>query len=89
MLFFLWKKVKKNFQNFEKNENFEKKESIFQLRKRKKENSTNAKKRKCRTRNHKETTFFFFEIFERRAKENRDNDLRHLARTRALSIQPM
>ena len=80
------KKISKIFEIFEKNE---KKESNLQLRKRKKENSTNAKKRKCRTRNHKETTFFFFEIFERRAKEKRKGDLRHLARTRTLSMQPM
>ena len=61
----------------------------FATEKEKKRELDECEKEKKRTRNHKETTFFFFEIFERRAKEKRKGYLRHLARTRALSIQPM
>ena len=79
-------KRQKNFQKFWKKW---KKGIDFATQKEKKKEPTNAKKRKWRTRNHKETTFFFFEIFERRTKEKRKGYLRHLARTRTLSMQPI
>ena len=76
-------KSQKNFQNFEK------KGIEFATQKEKKELDKREKEKKCKTRNQRETTFFFFEICERRAKEKRVTDLRHLARTRTLLMQPI